>query len=260
MTISVDLGFAIDSSKPILPLALDVFETQCAEKHKHPRAQLIYSCTGSMKVVAADSVWLVSSNQAIWVPGMIEHQVHFLKRNHIRNLFIDPSVAGQLPDKCFALDVSPFLQALIQKVTNIGNDYEMNSAQGRLISVLMDELAVITPTKTFLPTSNDFHVKKVMDALINDPGDKRSIEDFAELACTSSRTLARLFIKEVGLTFGDWRKRVRLMVAIEKLEKGFSVSQISVDLGYGNPSAFVEMFGKEFGISPRKYLERNRSS
>jgi AraC-like DNA-binding protein len=50
------------------------------------------------------------------------------------------------------------------------------------------------------------------------------------------------------------------MVAIEKLEKGFSVSQISVDLGYGSPSAFVEMFGKEFGISPRKYLERNRSN
>jgi AraC-like DNA-binding protein len=95
-----------------------------------------------------------------------------------------------------------------------------------------------------------------MDVLISNPSDKRNIEDFADLACVSSRTFARIFIKETGLTFGDWRKQVRLIAAIEKLEKGVSVSQISADLGYNTPSAFAEMFRKEFGVSPSRYLQK----
>jgi AraC-like DNA-binding protein len=37
------------------------------------------------------------------------------------------------------------------------------------------------------------------------------------------------------------------------LDKGFSVSQIAFELGYNSPSAFVEMFRKEFGVSPGRY-------
>ncbi len=221
MTISTNLGFVTDPLKPILPFALDVFETQCAEIHKHPRAQLIYSCKGTMKVMVKNSIWLVSSNQSIWVPGMYEHQVFFLKSNHIRNLFIDPSVSVQLPDSCLAFDVSPFLRELILKVVNIGDSYNLDSPEGRLINVLLDEIKAIKPTRFFLPISDELHVKKVMDILISNPGDKRNIEEFADLTYVSSRTLARLFIRETGLTFGDWRKQVRVIAAIEKIRKRY---------------------------------------
>jgi AraC-like DNA-binding protein len=262
MPISVDLGFVVDSTRPVLSLSLDVFETQCAEKHRHPRAQLIYSSKGSMKVVTQDSVWLVSSSQAIWVPADYEHQVHFIQNNHIRNLFIDPAVSSHLPDKCFALNVSPFLRELILKIADTDTDTDTDdhdhpgTPRGRLVSVLLDELANITPAKIYLPVSNDFHLKKVMETLISDPGDRRNADEFATLACTSSRTLARLFVREVGLTFGDWRKRLRLMVALEKLEKGMPVSQVSIELGYNSISAFIEMFRKEFGVSPGNFLEK----
>ena len=162
----------------------------------------------------------------------------------------------KLPNKCFALDVSPFLRELILRVVNIGDNYNLDSPEGRLIKVLIDELGRITPTKNWLPISDEFHIKKVTDLLINDPSDKRNIEDFAGLACTSSRTLARLFVKELGLTFSDWRKQVRLIAAIEKLEKGISVSQISIDLGYNSPSAFIEMFRKEYDVSPTNYIQK----
>jgi len=255
MPISVNLGFIVNPLKPVLPFALDVFETQCAEKHKHPRAQLIYSCHGTMKVVVENSVWLVASNQAIWVPGMYEHQVYFLKSNHVRNLFFDPSVITGLPDKCFALDVSPFLRELILKVIDAGDNYRLEGPAGRLIQVLIDELTGMTPTKIFLPISDESRVRKIMDVFINNPGDRRNIGEFAELACTSTRTLERLFVKETGQTFSDWRKQVRLMAAVERLEQGVSVTQLSIDLGYNSPSAFIEIFRKEFGTTPHKYLK-----
>lgn len=251
----IELGFIINPELPIIPLAIDVFETQCASKHSHQRAQLIYSCNGTMKVTVENHVWLVSSRQAIWVPSMYEHHVTFLKNNHIRNLFIDPSVLSNLPDTCFALDVPPFLRELILRIVNIGDNYQMNSAEGRIIQVALDELATIKSTNCFLPISNEPRLKKVMDELINNTSDKRTIEEFAFLACTTSRTLSRLFIKEVGMTFVNWRKQIRMMEAIEKLEKGIPIAQIALELGYNSTSSFIEVFRKEFGVSPSNYLK-----
>lgn len=251
----IELGFIINPELPIIPLALDVFETQCADKHSHPRAQLIYSCSGTMRVTVENHVWLVTSRQAIWVPSMYEHHVAFLKNNHVRNLFIDTSVLSNLPDTCFALDVSPFLRELILRIVNIGTDYQMNSAEGRIIQVTLDELAGIKSTKCFLPISNEPRLKKVMNELINNASDKRTIEEFASLACTTSRTLSRLFIKEVGMTFVNWRKQIRMMEAIERLEKGIPIAQIALELGYNSTSSFIEVFRKEFGVSPSNYLK-----
>lgn len=251
--ISVDLGFDTDPLKPILSVSLDVAETQCADKHAHPRAQLIYSSKGTMKVVTPKSVWYVSPDQAIWVPGMNEHQVFFLNDNHIRNVFVSPRYAKTLPQEPFALSVSPFMRELILKVVGIRNNYDMNSAEGRLVNVLMDELGAMTPTRCFLPLSDDLHLQPVINELLENPGDTQGIEYFARIACTSSRTLSRLFIKELGLSFGNWRKQLKLLTAIEMLDKGASVTQISFDLGYNSPSAFIEMFRKEFGVPPGKY-------
>lgn len=256
LPISIDLGFVIDPERPVLPLALDVFDTQCTESHKHPRAQLIYSCKGVMKVWVKDSIWLVSPDQAIWVPAMQEHQVFFIKENHIRNLYFDPSVTSKLPQECFTFNVSPFLKELVLKIINNKGQYVKDTPEGRLVHVLLDELTSISPSKYFLPTSNESRLKKVIDILINNPGDKRDIEQFAEIACVSSRTFVRLFIKEVGVPFGNWRKQVKLMAAIERLTKGISVTQVSFELGYNSPSAFVEMFRKELGISPSKYFNK----
>lgn len=251
--ISVSLGFDTNPLKPILSVSLDVSETKCAEKHAHPRAQLIYSSQGTMKVATPESIWYVSSDQAIWVPGMSEHQVFFLNGNHIRNIFVSPLHTNTLPQECFALNISPFMRELILKVAGIGNNYTMNSTQGRLIQVLLDELQLVSPTRCCLPLSDNFYLKPVISELLKNPGDTGGIDYFAGLACTSPRTLSRLFIHELGLPFSKWRKQLKLLNAIEMLDKGFSVSQISFDLGYNSPSAFIDMFRKEFGVSPGKY-------
>jgi len=252
-SIFVDLGFDTDPLKPILSVSLDVSQTQCADKHAHPRAQLIYSSKGTMKVVAQKSIWYVSPRQAIWVPGMYEHQVFFLNDNHIRNVFVSAERAKVLPQQFFALNIPPFMRELILKVVRMGNNYDMDGVEGRLINVLIDELGTITPTKCFLPLSDDFHLRLAINELLKNPGDTRGIEHFAGIACTSSRTLSRLFVKELGLSFSNWRKQLRLLTAVEMLDKGVPVSQISFELGYNSPSAFIEMFRKEYGIPPGKY-------
>ncbi|MDI9776072.1 helix-turn-helix domain-containing protein, partial [Pseudomonas aeruginosa] len=53
---------------------------------------------------------------------------------------------------------------------------------------------------------------------------------------------ARHCQRELGMTFGEWRQRLRFLAAIEALEAGRGIQQIAFDLGYSSPSAFISMF------------------
>lgn len=48
-------------------------------------------------------------------------------------------------------------------------------------------------------------MRKVVQAILNDPGDPRGLEAWCDIANASSRTLARLFRSETGVTFRQWR-------------------------------------------------------
>lgn len=71
----------------------------------------------------------------------------------------------------------------------------------------------------------------------------------------SERTINRLFTKETGMTFGQWRTQAKLMEAIRKLSEGESVINVSIDLGYESPSAFTAMFRRELGTTPSQYFK-----
>mgnify|MGYP002721722241 FL=1 len=64
------------------------------------------------------------------------------------------------------------------------------------------------------------------------------------------RTLARLFRDETGLSFREWRERVRLLAALPRLERGESVTLIAGELGYESTSAFIELFQRQLHTSP----------
>lgn len=92
------------------------------------------------------------------------------------------------------------------------------------------------------------------EALLENPADERSLEDWAPQVGASARTLARLFVSETGLTFAEWRRQVRLLEAIDRLGKGQAVTRVALDLGYESPSAFIAMFRRTLGAPLRGLL------
>ncbi len=75
------------------------------------------------------------------------------------------------------------------------------------------------------------------------------------LAGASARTLARLFEREAGMTFGSWRQQLRLLRSLELLAGGESVTSVALSLGYESLSAFVSMFRRNLGRTPGRYFE-----
>ena len=102
--------------------------------------------------------------------------------------------------------------------------------------------------------SADPRIKTVTAALTAQPALNDTLRQWAPRVGASERTLARLFLKETGMTFGAWRQRLRLLTAVARLGEGDPVTSVAYDLGYESPSAFIAMFRKNLGRTPGRYF------
>ncbi|MBC9797494.1 AraC family transcriptional regulator [Sinomicrobium weinanense] len=247
------LGFEINPRRPVTAYSKTITHGRCEAAHLHPRAQVIYADQGIMKVVTSGQLWTVTPTQGIWIPGLEEHQVYFPDNVRVRTLFFDPSVTKNLPDKCFAFDMNPLLKELILKMTSFPEARLSSPRVLRMAGVLVDELGHIKPASLFLPTSDEPRVQQVTKALIAQISEKKPLSFYAALAHVSTRTLSRLFIRELGMSFGEWRTRLKILEAIKQLNEQRPVKEIGYDLGYENPSTFIHMFRKYTGQSPARF-------
>ena len=253
-SIKIDYGFETNQLRPVTTYSKDIQNEKCANSHAHPRAQIISCNTGIMKVVTKSNIWIVNPLQSVWIASNEEHQVYFPNNVKVITAFIDKSKLSKLPQDSFAFENSNFLNSLLEKLISFSNPNIFTQQQNRIVEVFLDELTNINPSKTFLPTSQDKRIKVVLDTLINDLSSKHTIDYYANKSAVSTRTLSRLFNKELGMSFGDWRMRLKLMEAVKQLGEKKSVKEIAFDLGYENVSSFIATFKKHLGKTPTNYL------
>jgi AraC-like DNA-binding protein len=58
------------------------------------------------------------------------------------------------------------------------------------------------------------------------------------------------------MSFARWRTHARLRAALVHLADGVPVSVVAGRVGYRTPSAFVSVFRRTLGVTPRFYLTR----
>jgi AraC-like DNA-binding protein len=157
-----------------------------------------------------------------------------------------------LPDRCCTLSISPLLRELIVELSDQIADDE--ARVDLLASVLLRELPRMPVQRLHLPLSPEPRLKKIAAALAKNPSDRKTLGEWADRVALSESSLARLVVRETGLSFGRWRQQLHLIVALRELTSGASVQQVSADLGYDSVAAFITMFKKALGKPPGKYL------
>jgi AraC-like DNA-binding protein len=251
-----DFGYVVDGERPILAYSWAAEGPHRAAAHRHPRAQIIYPLEGAYWVVTPRGSWLVPARQAVWIPPNLHHEVFSHGSVTALMLFVDIAYTDALPAACMTMDVSPLLRELLKKAVEYGNDHVPGGPGARLVGVMLDELAEMETAPFFLPMSRDPRLLKVMQRILDNPADDSSLEAIAKEAGASPRTLARLFRRDAGMTFAQWKTQARLIEAIDRLGRGQSVTEVAFDLGYGSPSAFIYMFRRKLGVAPGRYRRR----
>ncbi len=223
--------------------------------HRHRRAQLLFAASGVMQVTAPAGIWVVPPQRAVWIPPGIAHHVRAQGGPlSLRSVYVDPDVPG-LPEGCSVVTVSPLMRELILAAMDIADGFDPDGPDGRLVQVLLDQIRELPVTPLHLPMVIDPRLKPVADALLATPDDPRTLEDWAAETGASARTLARAFLTDTGLTFGQWRQQVRLLAALARLASGDSVTTVALDLGYASQSAFIAMFRRALGRTPGRYFQ-----
>jgi AraC-like DNA-binding protein len=222
--------------------------------HAHPRSQLIHASSGVMRVRTPQGAWIVPPHRAVWVPADIVHDVRMAGAVAMRTLYIEPGAVAALPRECCVVAVSPLLRELILRASAAPLLYDEAGPDGRVMALILDELRVLPVLPLNLPMPQDARLAKISRAILDDPANALTLHAWGRRVGASSRTLARLFLRETGMTFGRWRQQARLMEALSRLAQGQSVTTIALDLGYDSPSAFTFMFRRALGRTPSAYF------
>jgi AraC-like DNA-binding protein/mannose-6-phosphate isomerase-like protein (cupin superfamily) len=228
--------------------------------HAHDWHQLIYASEGVMWVQSAQGDWVVPPNRAVWVPACVEHSIEMTGSVFVQTVYLMSTLYGTLPDRCCAVNVSPFLRELIRHVVSLGMLDENDPPRARLIGVLLDQLSVLPTIPLQLPWPADERARNAGAWLRAHPADPGATHDVAKRFGLSVRTMERLFQRGTGLTFGKWRQQLRLLQALRLLAAGRPVTEVALDVGYESPSAFIAMFRRTLGVTPYRYFASNPAS
>ncbi|WP_448204036.1 AraC family transcriptional regulator [Azospirillum sp. sgz302134] len=243
---------------PVLAMAKEYAHGTLVPPHRHGRAQLLFATRGTMRVTTDESAWIVPPLRAVWIPPGTEHALAMTGAVSMRTLFLRAEIAPFLPSTaCRVMEVSPLLRALI--LAAVAEPFcadEPPSRRVELVTGLMlDELARAAEVPLRLPLPRDARLLALCRALLDDPARDDTLESWAESAGASARTLARLFLRDTGLTFGAWRQQARLAEAVAQLALGKPVAEVARAAGYDSASAFTAMFRRALGTAPSVYLD-----
>ncbi|MFM2479923.1 AraC family transcriptional regulator [Celerinatantimonas sp. YJH-8] len=223
--------------------------------HSHPRAQLVWSNQGIMKVTVPGAQWLVPPSHAIWVPGGMEHEMTANTEVLTCFIFVDQRASDSMPNRCTVLHMTPLMQQLLIHFLNLSTPHGSKQRLQRLSWVIMDELAELDETPLDLPDGQSERFKPITHYLVQNQTKNPTLSQLASEFALGDRTLERLFKKETGLTFSEWNQRLKFIRAIELLNEHKSSFEIAAQLGYRSASAFTAAFKKQFGTTPQLYMK-----
>ncbi|MGF1757124.1 helix-turn-helix transcriptional regulator [Photobacterium sagamiensis] len=251
-------NFAADTSESSIDVLLLTSSNSefKAPIHSHERGQLVMPVTGSMICEVDNEIWMVPTESAVWIPASLPHRNTPASSATFCFVFID-SARVALPDRCCTLSISPLVREMILYLTKLSAEESAKEQTKMLIDVLFKMMAQMPREQLNFPLSSDAKLRKVADILLSDPADRRTIKQWASFLAMSERTFSRLVVKETGMTFGLWRKQLHIVVSLQLLTKGESVQPVSEQLGYDSVSAFITMFKKALGKSPKRYIKKS---
>ena len=160
--------------------------------HSHAKAQLIYASSGVMVVTTDTGAFVVPPQYAVWMPAGIVHRINTRGPLAMRTLYVRSDAPRTFPTEVCVLRVSKLLRELVLSAVEFTGGYAKGSAQERMMLVILDQLRLQPTAPLALAMPRENRVRKVAENLPN-PADNRRLEDWAQVAGASARTLARLF-------------------------------------------------------------------
>jgi AraC-like DNA-binding protein len=227
--------------------------------HSHRRAQLVHAAEGVLTVQSQAGRWVVPPQRAVWVPSGMLHAVSSRRPYRLMTLYVDPCWVD-IFGECRVVIIDRLVEELLVAGASFGVSYPEGGPEERLMRVLMDRLPLFQVAPLHLPYPKSPALKRITAALSECPENNQTLQAWSAAEGLTTRTAARRFVAETGLTFGRWRQQLRLLAALERLGAGESVTEVAFAVGYQEVSSFIAAFKATLGLTPFRYFSRSNES
>ncbi|MGW0905109.1 helix-turn-helix domain-containing protein [Streptomyces sp. NPDC002853] len=219
--------------------------------HAHPLHELVWVRGGTLTSRVGDRVFTVVEGHGLWMPAGVVHAGRATAGARFSDAFFALDRTPFAFEEPKAIAMTPLLESLLTHLSRTDLDAE---ARARAESVVFD---VIQPSERqfSLQLPGDPRIDAIAEALLDDPADYRSLEEWARRLGTSDRTITRAFRQTTGLSFARWRQMLRVHRALMLLAEGFDVTTVSEVLGYAQPSSFIAAFRRVMGTTPGAFFD-----
>ncbi|MGV7197428.1 AraC family transcriptional regulator [Xanthomonas axonopodis] len=222
-------------------------------EHMHPWGQFNYVAQGIMHLEIAGERFISPPHYAVWIPPGLQHKSFNENATLYRSVYLSREFSTKLPDKPCAMSVSELLKAILNEFAKLDVRSPETPQELAMAQVALDQIEEATPINAYLPYPETKILSDILNDVRSNLRDKRSTQEVAAKYHMTARTLERKCLVELGIGFGEWQKRVRYIRALVGLGEGLTIHQISWELGYANPSVFINMFRRLTGKTPQQY-------
>lgn len=245
-------AYAVNRNFPACPRS-----AFCMDRH-----YLLYARTGTMRLEHRRQQWslpparaaLIRADTPVWVT--ITHPLSAC------SVLFSTDAYGEPPAQLSVFDMTPLARELLLACRGWGPD---DTPQPAMAAQLFATLAAVAwdqstrPSVAMMPLGTS---RPVIDALSHTEaglGCALSFDAVAAHVALTPRTLARRFAAELGLSWGQALRRMRMIRAAETLAMtDAQVTGIALDVGYASISAFNAAFHDFTGKSPSAWREEIR--
>lgn len=214
--------------------------------HRHSH-EVLWGSRGVLTVETGHGVFMVPPGLGLLVPAGEDHAVLAGPRAEFRCTFFHAQLGDAPGSGPTAIAMPSVLQELLLHFERSDDDLALRR-DAESVAFRMLRPTDLRVVDIVLP--EDDRLRTVARGILDDPAEDCTLELWGFRVGASPRNLSRLFIKETGMTFAQWRLQARLRIALNLLLDGLPVGQVARRVGYLSVSAFVAAFRKEVGQTP----------
>src|SRR5271170_7670338 len=222
------------------------------ERHQHPGHQLIYVSTGVLVAQTPAGSWVASRDRAIWMPSGTWHEHRAYGAAVIHTVGFEAADPPLDPGTPAIVAVTGLLRELLVALTDPGTPLPETD---RIRAVLRDRLRRTSHEPISLPAAHDSRLSCACAIALEHLETPLTLSALADTARTTERTLSRLFRRETGLSYPQWRAQARAVHAMILLAPGESVTDTASLCGWSTISAFIDSFRRAMGQTPGAYRD-----
>lgn len=220
------------------------------------RHYLLYAAKGAMRLEAEGKGWTLPPARAALIHAGREITVSLPQKLTACSTLFHPDFVPPPTSSLSVFEMSPLARELVLACRSYGPDSQLDDYGQQLFQMLASTTWKLaeTPSKAGLPSGRSEQVKEALMLTEKGLAEPLSFEDISMQVGLTPRTLARRFSDELGMTWRQALRRLRMSCALERLsDVDRSITEVAYSIGYSSLSAFNAAFRDFAGQTPSEF-------